>query len=160
MDSSCKVEDKDMKEDIEETLSELPRDRESLIPALQTVQKRFGYLPKEALDYISEDFKIPPADVYGVATFYSQFQLEPQGEHTIRVCQGTACHIKGADEILEELQSELNIIPGEVTEDGNFTLATVRCLGCCSLAPVIMIDEDVHGNLTREKIPDILEKYK
>lgn len=119
MGSSTKVETESISEQIQETLSELPRTNESLIPALQKVQKSFGYLPEEALEYISEDFKIPPSDVYGVATFYSQFQLEPQGEHTIRVCQGTACHIKGADEILEGLKAELDVIPGEVTEEAN-----------------------------------------
>lgn len=155
-----KSENDKIEDEIEEILSEIPFNRESLIPALQEVQKSFGYLPKEALDYISNNFKIPPSDIYGVATFYSQFQLKPQGDHTIRVCAGTTCHIKGTDEILDELKKQLEIIPGEVTDDGKFTLTTVRCIGCCSLAPVIMVDDEVHGNLTREDVTEILEKYK
>ncbi len=140
-------------------LEDLPDTRESVIPALQFVQKSRGYIPEDGLEYVSEFSNTSLAKVYGIATFYSQFYLEPQGEHTIKVCQGTACHIKGANEIYDSLLSELQIAPGEVTPDGKFTLTTVRCLGACSLAPVMMIDEDIHGNLTPDKAVDILGEY-
>lgn len=143
----------------EKILEDLPNTRESVIPALQLVQKSRGYIPEDGLEYISEFSNTPLAKVYGIATFYSQFYLEPQGEHTIKVCQGTACHIKGANEIYDSLLSELQIAPGEVTPDGKFTLATVRCLGACSLAPVMMVDEEIHGNLTPDKAVDILGEY-
>lgn len=147
-------------EKIATVLEEISRNRENLIPALQQIQKMYGYLPEEALEFISDNFNIPLAKVLGVATFYSQFYLEPQGEHTIKVCKGTACHVKGADTILSKLKDELNILPGKVTDDGKFTLTTVRCLGCCSLAPVLMVDDNTHGNLTRENVVEILERYR
>jgi len=143
-----------------ELIEELPANRESVIPALQKVQKSRGYLPEAALETIADYTQTPLANVAGIATFYSQFYLEPQGKHTIKVCQGTACHIKGADEILDELKRVLNVTPGEVTSDGKFTLTNVRCLGACSLAPVMMIDEDVHGNLTPEKAKNVLGEYE
>lgn len=143
-----------------EKIEDLPPERKSVIPALQRVQKSHGYLPKEALETVSSYTKTPLANVFGVATFYAQFYLEPQGEHTIKVCQGTACHIKGTDDILKELQQQLDVTVGEVTDDGQFTLTNVRCLGACSLAPVMMVDEDVHGNLTPEKAVEVLEEYK
>lgn len=143
-----------------ELIEELPARRESVIPALQKVQKSRGYLPEDALRTIADYTQTPLANVAGIATFYSQFYLEPQGEHTIKVCQGTACHIKGANEILDELERELDVTPGEVTSDGKFTLTNVRCLGACSLAPVMMVDEDVHGNLDPEKAKDVLEEYE
>ncbi len=147
-------------DDYGEILEDLPQKRESVIPALQTVQKSKGYLPEKALEDISNHTDTPLAKVTGIATFYSQFYLEPQGEHTIKVCQGTACHIKGADEIFDELKRELDVTAGEVTDDGKFTLTNVRCLGACSLAPVMMVDEDVHGNLTPEKATEVLEEYE
>ncbi|MFP4136119.1 MAG: NADH-quinone oxidoreductase subunit NuoE [Candidatus Acetothermia bacterium] len=143
-----------------EMLKELPKERESVIPALQTIQKSEGYLPEEALEAISEHTGTPLANVTGIATFYSQFYLEPQGEHTIKICQGTACHIKGADEIFDELKRELDVTAGEVTDDGKFTLTNVRCLGACSLAPVMMVDENVHGNLDPKKAKEVLEEYE
>lgn len=141
-------------------LEDLPKTRESVIPALQRVQKSRGYLPEDGLEFISDLTQTPLAKVYGIATFYSQFYLEPQGEHTVKVCQGTACHIKGANEIYEALLGELGIAPGEVTPDGKFTLTTVRCLGACSLAPVMMVDEEIHGNLTPDKARNILGEYE
>lgn len=143
-----------------ELVEELPPERESVIPALQNIQKSQGYLPEDALETIADYTDTPLANVTGIATFYSQFYLEPQGEHTIKVCQGTACHIKGADDILDELKRELDVKAGEVTSDGKFTLTNVRCLGACSLAPVIMVDENVHGNLTPEKAIEVLEEYE
>lgn len=143
-----------------ELVEELPPKRESVIPALQKIQKSRGYLPEDSLETIADYTDTPLANVTGIATFYSQFYLEPQGEHTIKVCQGTACHIKGADDILDELKRELDVTAGEVTSDGKFTLTNVRCLGACSLAPVIMVDDNVHGNLSPEKAIDVLEEYE
>ncbi|MBS3812978.1 NADH-quinone oxidoreductase subunit NuoE [Candidatus Bipolaricaulota bacterium] len=149
-----------MQNTYEKILEDLPETRESVIPALQLVQKSRGYLPEDGLEFISNYTETPLAKVYGIATFYSQFYLEPQGEHTVKVCQGTACHIKGANEIYDALLGELGIAPGEVTPDGKFTLTTVRCLGACSLAPVMMVDEDIHGNLTPDKARGILGDYE
>ena len=131
----------------------------ALIPVLQDVQDEYRYLPEEVLRYISERLRVPLSQVYHVATFYNAFSLEPRGEHTIEVCTGTACHVKGAGRILDWLQGELGIGPGETTPDLKFTLQTVRCLGCCSLAPVIRIDGDTYGNLTQDMLPRIMRRY-
>ena len=146
--------------DFMEIIEELPGKRESVIPALQRIQESQGYLSEDALEAVAEYTKTPLANVLGIATFYSQFYLEPQGEHTIKVCQGTACHIKGVEDLLDELKRELEVKAGEVTSDGKFTLTNVRCLGACSLAPVMMVDGDVHGNLTPEEAKKVLEEYK
>jgi len=151
---------REMQNRYENILEDLSPTKESVIPALQLIQKSRGYIPEDGLEYISDFTDTPLAKVYGIATFYSQFYLEPQGEHTIKVCQGTACHIKGANDIYDSLLSKLQIAPGEVTPDGKFTLTTVRCLGACSLAPVMMVDEDIHGNLTPEKAQTILGEYE
>lgn len=160
MGTKMKKNQNEANEEYEEMLEDLPQKRESVIPALQTVQKSKGYLPEKSLEAISKHTDTPLAKITGIATFYSQFYLEPQGEHTIKVCQGTACHIKGADEIFDELKRKLDVTAGEVTKDGKFTLTSVRCLGCCSLAPAMMVDEDVHGNLTPEKATEVLEEYE
>lgn len=131
-----------------------------LIPLLQEAQDLLGYLSKDAMRYIADKMQIPAADIYGVATFYSMFKLKPQGTHIVRVCKGTACHVSGADEIKEALKETLKLKGDEdTTEDMNFTLVEVACLGCCSLAPVIMIDDTTFGKLTPESIPNILKRY-
>ncbi len=132
----------------------------SLIPLLQSAQDTYGYIPEKVIYYISELVRIPAADIYGVITFYSQFRLKPLGKNIIRICEGTACHVNGAKSILSVLQDELGISVGETTDDGLFTLQSVACLGCCSLAPVIMINDATHGNLTAEKIKTVIKKYK
>ncbi|MBN2016541.1 MAG: NADH-quinone oxidoreductase subunit NuoE [Candidatus Cloacimonetes bacterium] len=131
----------------------------SLIPILQNTQAQLGYLSKEALEYISEKTKIPVAEIYGVATFYAQFRLEPIGKNIIRICHGTACHVANASKISEALYEELKIVPGGTTKDLKFTVEEVACLGCCSLAPVIMINDKTYGRLTPGKIKDILAQY-
>lgn len=118
-----------------------------LIPLLQSAQDHFGYIPRRAIQYIAEATGIPESTVYGVITFYSQFRLQPMGRHVIRVCCGTACHVSQSRLIVDTLQDELGIEVGGTTEDGLFTLFTVACLGCCSLAPAVMVDEDTHGRL-------------
>ncbi len=131
-----------------------------LIPLLQEVQDLLGYLSKDAMRYIADKMQIPAADIYGVATFYSMFKLKPQGRHIVRVCKGTACHVSDADEIKEALRAALRLQSDEdTTMDMKFTLVEVACLGCCSLAPVIMIDDTTYGKLTPELIPNILQRY-
>lgn len=133
----------------------------SLIPLLQAAQNLEGYLSRPVLKHISERMKVPAAEIYGVVTFYSMFRLEPQGKHIVRVCKGTACHVSDADGIKDALIENLKLEDGKVTtEDMQFTLMEVACLGCCSLAPVIMIDDQTFGKLTPEAIPGILDKFR
>ncbi|NJO88784.1 MAG: NADH-quinone oxidoreductase subunit NuoE [Chloroflexia bacterium] len=131
-----------------------------MIPLLQSAQETYGYIPEKAIHYISELVGIPAAEIYGVITFYSQFRLKPLGKYVIRICEGTACHVNGAKDIVGAIQDELNISVDETSEDGLFSLLSVACLGCCSLAPVIMINDETHGNLTSDKTKKLLKKYK
>ncbi len=130
------------------------------IPLLAAVQEKLGYLSPEALDFLSRELDIPAAEMFGVATFYAMFRLQPQGKHVVRLCRGTACHVQGSLRVGEMLQRHLNVKEGETTGDGLFTLQFVACLGCCSLAPVMMVDGEVHGRLTPEKAVEILESYR
>jgi NADH-quinone oxidoreductase subunit E len=132
----------------------------SLIPLLQSAQDSYGYIPEKIIYYISELINIPPAEIYGVITFYSQFRLKPIGKNLIRICEGTACHVNGAKSVLSVLQDELGISTGETTDDDNFSLVSVACLGCCSLAPVMMINDETFGNLTSDKIKKALKSVE
>jgi NADH:ubiquinone oxidoreductase subunit E len=134
-------------------------DEGALIPVLQEAQSLYGYLPEEVLKRISRGLKVPLSRIYGVVTFYAQFYLNPRGRHVIKSCQGTACHVRGAKGILESLKRELNVEPGGTTEDRNFSLETVACVGTCFLGPVIMIDYDYYGKLTPKRAVDVLKKY-
>jgi len=129
----------------------------ALIPILQDIQDIFGYLPQEALYQVSDRLNIPMSRIYGVLTFYSQFYLEPRGRNTIKVCLGTACHVKGAPRILRKLEEILGIKEGETTDDLKFTLETVRCLGTCFLAPVMMINQNYYGKLTPQRVERIIK---
>lgn len=131
----------------------------ALMPVLHEAQNIYGYLPAEVQTVIAEELNVPLAEVYGVATFYSQFSLAPKGKHRISVCLGTACYVKGSDKVLEAIEKELRISCGECTPDKKFSIDSCRCVGACGLAPVMMIDDDVYGRLTEKDIPDILEKY-
>ncbi|MBP6875423.1 MAG: NADH-quinone oxidoreductase subunit NuoE [Candidatus Eisenbacteria bacterium] len=131
-----------------------------LIPLLQSAQEHFGYIPRRAIRHISEATGIPESTVYGVITFYSQFRLQPIGRHIVRVCAGTACHVSGSKMLIDSVQDELGIEVGETTADGIFTLFTVACLGCCSLSPVMMVDEETHGRLTTSSVRKILRGYR
>ena len=131
----------------------------TLVPLLQAIQDNFGYLPEEALVHISEEMDIPLGRIWGVVTFYSQFYLSPRGRNIIKVCHGTACHIGDAEKISETLYQELRVDEGDTTEDGKFTVERVACLGCCSLAPCVMINEKTHGRLTSRKINRIIKEY-
>jgi NADH:ubiquinone oxidoreductase subunit E len=145
---------------LQEIIDEYREKKGSLIPVLQKAQEIFGYLPLEVQKFIAEGMNVSLQEIYGVATFYAQFTLEPRGEHTIGMCMGTACYVKGAKVILDRLKKELNIDVGETTGDLKFTLEATRCLGACGLAPVMIIDDSVYGRLTADKIPDILDKYR
>ena len=131
----------------------------TLIPILQDVQERLGYLSPETMERIGEKTGVPPARVFGVASFYSQFRLKPVGKYIIKVCHGTACHVQGAVSVSEALIDELKTAEGETTADGTFTLTSVACLGCCSLAPVMMIAEDTFGRLTPDAARKVVRKY-
>lgn len=146
--------------DLKRHLEPLPEGQEGVLPALLEVQEMFGYLPESALEFVGLEFNVPLANVLGIATFYSQFSLEPQGEHVIRVCMGTACHVNGAEDVLERLRNELDVVPGEVTDDREFTLTTVRCVGACGLAPVVMVDDEVHGFSEPEEASEIIAEYE
>ena len=130
-----------------------------LMPTMQKAQDIFGYLPIEVQKFIAENLGVSLSEVFGVATFYAQFSIEPKGEHLIGVCLGTACYVKNSEAILNRVCDELKITSGKTTADGKFTLEPTRCLGCCSLAPVMMIDDQVFGRLTVDKVPEILKKF-
>lgn len=132
----------------------------NIIPLLQGTQHLFGYIPEAAFGLISAETGIAKADLYGVATFYSQFRLAPVGKNIIKVCHGTACHVQNANAITDALKDELAVKDGGTTEDGNFTLESVACLGCCSLAPVMMIGENTYGKLTSKATLKVLRELK
>jgi len=150
---------KEKMEKLEQILIEHKDVQGGLMPVLHETQELFGYIPEEAQKRISEFLNIPLAEIYGVATFYSRFTLTPRGKYTISVCLGTACYVKNAQGVLDRLKEELNIEAGKTTEDGKFTLEATRCLGCCGLAPVMMINDEVFGKLVPDDIPDILKKF-
>jgi NADH-quinone oxidoreductase subunit E len=127
-----------------------------LIQALHRVQSALGYVPKEAQEVVAEIVGVPPSQVRGVLTFYHFFRTRPSGRHTIRVCLGTACHVRGGERVLSALEEELKVKVGETTADGKFTLEVARCLGCCGLAPVMMIDDEVYGKLDPKKARQIV----
>ena len=131
-----------------------------LIPVLHKAQEIFGYLPNEVQAFVAENMNVSVSTVMGVVTFYSFFRMNPVGRHTITVCMGTACYVRGAKKIMEAVEKTLGIKPGETTEDRRFSLGVQRCLGACGLAPVIMVDNDVHGRMTARKLEEILELYK
>ena len=129
------------------------------MPVLQAAQEIFGYLPEEVQIIVAEGLEIPLSEVYGVATFYAQFTLNPKGKYQISVCLGTACYVKGAADVLAAVEKKLDIKTGGITPDGKFSLDACRCIGACGLAPVMMINEDVYGRLTPDKVGPILDKY-
>lgn len=137
-----------------------PVDHGHMIPLLQGIQDTYGYLPREVLLEVSKRTGIPASHLYGVATFYAQFHLVKHGRHTVRVCRGTACHVRGRQIIQEAVDEELGVSPGQTTEDRRFSLETVACLGTCFLAPVVMVDHDYFGSVNPDKVADILSTYE
>ena len=145
---------------LDAVLDEYGRDAGSLIGILQKTQDIYGYLPSDVIYYVAAQTGTTPAKVMGVATFYTQFRLEPVGKYLIMLCKGTACHVNGSDRIEVAITNELGIQNGETTKDGLFTLKNVACLGCCSLSPVMMINEETFGSLTPDKAVEILNEFK
>jgi NADH-quinone oxidoreductase subunit E len=136
-----------------------PRDKSNLIAILQQVQKAEGYITPEALTSIASHLAISRSQIFGVASFYSQFKFNPPGRHSIKICLGTACHVQGGDFLLNALRSEIGISPNETTPDGRFDLERVACLGCCALAPVVMINDDIFSNMSVVKLKETLNRY-
>lgn len=146
----------DVGEQLEQVLSRHGGERSDLIPVLQEVQQRFGYLPEEAMQKVARFLRLSDSNVYGVATFYAQFKFTPTGRQMVKVCRGTACHVRGGRKILEEVQKRLGIEAGGTTEDLEYSLETIACFGSCALAPVVVVDENVYGRMTPTKVGQIL----
>ncbi|MBQ8536284.1 MAG: NADH-quinone oxidoreductase subunit NuoE [Clostridia bacterium] len=145
---------------LQQTIEAHKGEKGALMPVLQAAQEIFGYVPMDVQEIIADGLGTTLSEVYGVATFYSQFSLEPKGEYVIGVCLGTACYVKGSQAVLDRLAVELDVPVGKTTPDGRFTLNATRCLGACGLAPVMMVNEEVYGRLVPDDIPDIIAKYK
>ena len=134
-------------------------DRSTLIPMLQGVQEKFGYVPKEAISEIAQELRVSTSEIFGVLTFYAQFRLNPVGEHMVKICRGTACHVRGAPLIIDAVDNELGLTDGkDTTEDLKFTVEKVACFGACSLAPVVIVDEDTKGNITPDQARRMIRK--
>ncbi|MFP4498062.1 MAG: NADH-quinone oxidoreductase subunit NuoE [Vulcanimicrobiota bacterium] len=146
--------------EIQVVLGKYASQRRNLIPILQDVQDVKGYISHDAVKQISRHLCLPTSKIFGVATFYNQFRLSPPGRHLIQICRGTACHVKGSKKILDALEQHLSIKVSQTTKDRKFTLETVACIGACSIAPVIAIDNNFHGRVRVEEIPSILEQYE
>ncbi len=153
------TEIKQLEDRVESILDSYQHDRGMLISILQDIQAEFSYLPREALRQVGQGLDVPLSQVYSVATFFKAFSLIPRGRHTINVCLGTACHVRGAVRILEEIERELNIKPGETTEDLRFTLGTVNCVGACALGPIVIIDGEYSGQMKTDKVKPLLARY-
>jgi len=149
----------EQKAKVKQVLKKYRNDKSSLIDVLHDTQAEIGYLPRLALEAISSGLGIPLSRVYGVATFFKAFSLTPRGRHIINVCMGTACHVRGADKVLEQIEKELGIKTGGNTSDLKFTLETVNCVGACALGPMVIIGEDYHGEMTPEKVSEVLKNY-
>jgi NADH-quinone oxidoreductase E subunit len=132
----------------------------ALIPLLQSAQETYGYVPESVIDFISQIVGIPAAEIYGVITFYSQFRLKPMGKNIIKICDGTACHVNASSTIIKTIENELQIANDGTTDDGLFSLQKVACLGCCSLSPVVMINEETYGRLTPKKVQQLLKEHR
>lgn len=145
---------------LDAVIAECTGDVSMLMHVMQVAQDIYGYLPFEVQQKIADGMKVPMEKVYGVATFYAQFALSPKGKYAISVCLGTACYVKGAQEILDELSLQLGIDPEECTEDGKYSLTACRCIGACGLAPVLTVNEDVYGKITAADVKGILAKYE
>ena len=148
------------KEELDAVIEELRGEEGALMPIMQRAQDIYGYLPLEVQRYIALGLDIPVSEVYGVATFYSQFLLNPKGEHPVSVCLGTACYVKGSGKLMERLETLLGVKNGEITADCRFSLDATRCIGACGLAPVLTIGEDVYGRLEPAELDGILAKYR
>lgn len=156
--NKCNCMEKKLQEEVKEILLQYTEAKDNLIPILNEVQVKYGYIPKTAQVEISEYLKIPMAEIYGVITFYSRFTLEPKGKYTISVCLGTACFVNGSEKIMERLKERLNIEEGQTTKDGKFSIDSTRCVGACGIAPVFTVNGEVYGRATVKKIDEVLDE--
>lgn len=155
---NCQCIENQIKEDMVQILEKYTTDRDNLIQILNETQEKFGYIPKTSQLEISKYLNIPMAEVYGVITFYSRFTLEPKGKYAISVCLGTACFVKGSEQILNRLKDRLKIDVGQTTADGKFSIDATRCVGACGLAPVFTVNNEVHGKATLKKLDEVLDE--
>ncbi len=146
--------------ELDEFIAQQTKGRDSLIPILHRAQDLFGFLPIDVQEHVAKALNLPVSEVLGVVTFYHYFTMQPRGRHTVNVCLGTACYVRGAKKVVEALAQELGVKIGETTADRRFSLTAQRCFGACGLAPVIMIDDDIHGRVTPKKIAGILAQYE
>jgi len=163
MSKICQVkfnETAEQKAKLDEIINTYKSVQGGLMPALQQAQGVYGYLPEEVMKRIAEGFDVSEEEVYGVATFYAQFAMNPRGKYNFGVCLGTACYVKGSGDVVEKLMEELGIGEGQCTPDGKFSINSTRCVGCCGLAPVMTVNDEVYGKLVKEDIPKIVKKYR
>jgi NADH-quinone oxidoreductase subunit E len=153
------MEVKELKGTVKKVLQKYDSDESLIVDILQDVQSQVGYLPKEVLEETSKGLKIPLSRVYSVATFFKAFSLKPRGRYLINVCLGTACHVRGAGKVAEQIEKELGIKRGETTPDLKFTLETVNCVGACALGPIVIVGEDYHGEMTPDTVGSVLKNY-
>lgn len=146
--------------DYQDISSRFKGEEGDLIPLLQRFQEKYGYISEEAITYLSRFLKISENQIFGVASFYSQFRFDPPGRNSVKVCLGTACHVRGGQILSEALQRELDVLPGQTTKDRKFNLERVACLGCCALAPVVQVNTDIHSRMTVIRLKNILDKYE
>ena len=156
---NCGLDQEKIKQ-LEEVIARHKGQEGALIPVLHEAQEIFGYLPEQVQKIIADGLGVSLAEVYGVATFYARFSLEPKGKYNIQVCMGTACYVKGADKVLEKLQEVLGVEPGKCTEDGLFSIEATRCVGACGLAPVMVVNEEVYGKATPAMVEEVIAKYR
>jgi NADH-quinone oxidoreductase subunit E len=153
-------EEETILEDVKALLENVDKERRHLIPLLQRIQEKHAYLPGGAITVVARHLEIAPCEVYGVATFYNQFRFHPPGQHPIKVCLGTACHVRGGDIILENFERKLGIGVGETTPDREFSIERVACVGCCALAPVAMVGDTVHGHMAPSKVEGLILGFR
>ncbi len=156
----CECIDNKIKEDMKKILDVYKVDKENLIPILNDVQEKYGYIPKIAQLEISKYLNVPMAEIYGVITFYSRFTLEPKGKYNISVCLGTACFVKGSQAILDRLKDRLKLEEGKTSKDGKFSIDTTRCVGACGIAPVFTVNDEVYGHATVKKLDEVIDKLE
>lgn len=157
MEQNIVIDYMELDEIIEE---EFYNDKENLIMILQAIQRKFNFLPHPTLTYLSEKIQVPLVEIYGMATFYSNFSLEPRGKNIVSICLGTACHVRGGERVREKIEGTLDICDGETSQDMSFSLESVRCIGCCSLGPVIKVNDDIHARISSEDVENILNNYE
>ncbi len=145
---------------VDTVIEKCGKEPSSAISVLRHIQAEYNYLPREALEKVSHKLEVPLSRLYSIATFFKTFSLKPRGRHLIKLCMGTACHVRQSPRILAKIQRDLNVEPGEMTSDGMFTLETVNCLGACALGPLMVVDEEYHGNMTVSKVGPILKTYE